>query len=238
MAGSSPRERRCPDLRAYQAPSSDVLSARAEVSRMSCGVNILIAGPLRASGGVPARLTSEPQQDGSSPRERRCPVVEAVGAVGGVVLSARAEVSRRAWRAPRPSRGPLRASGGVPLQSGRRGSAPPSSPRERRCPGDRRARMGTGEVLSARAEVSRTTRTGRAGRTCPLRANGGVPHCTGCGTDHDPSSPRERRCPGAVDDGRAEGVVLSARAEVSRAGAGRPGGRHRPLRASGGVPAV
>ncbi len=214
-----------------------VLSARAEVSRCRRPAGRGWWGPLRASGGAPRDGHYVTSSVSSSPRERRCPAASASSSASVKVLSARAEVSRAGGDLPAGDARPLRASGGVPSWSAPWSAPVRSSPRERRCPGGTSPGDPFPGVLSARAEVSRSTRRPQARLPRPLRASGGVPRPAPVTALPDESSPRERRCPVSGVQGAANQGVLSARAEVSRRARPVRTGVFRPLRASGGVPA-
>ncbi len=236
VAPSSPRERRYPAASPPSAPTSSVLSARAEVPRRSASSRTPPASPLRASGGTPASAARPVATGMSSPRERRYPGPGPPIRVDRLVLSARAEVPRDCPMSSACMSCPLRASGGTPPCLGGRQDAPRSSPRERRYPVSNHRTPTPDAVLSARAEVPRPHARPGPSRACPLRASGGTP-LGGVGRVGRPqSSPRERRYPAGRAQPLPAGPVLSARAEVPRFSSSAPGRLTCPLRASGGTP--
>ncbi len=253
----SPRERRwAADVTASRRHDV-VLSARAEVGRQKAFRERKKAGALRASGGGPGWLFLLDDEHQCSPRERRWAASLIRVGNSSMVLSARAEVGR-SWLSPTArTPGALRASGGGPWAGGISDTLALCSPRERRW-----AVLAVGAVmviavLSARAEVGRSTRTRSTARSCALRASGGGPGREGGGRCGHGCSPRERRWAAslgvrlltdlvlsararwAADQGTRHrpGHVLSARAEVGRRPPRASSRSWSALRASGGGPA-
>ncbi len=215
-APCSPRERGCPDGQGLGGGAGGVLPARAGVSRRSAPTSFSRAGAPRASGvsrswwtstgarcraprasgGVPNTYPDVALQLACSPRERGCPGRGPDLGAAAPVLPARAGVSRRGTGTTRARGGAPRASGGVP-----------SSDRQPCC---------TAFVLPARAGVSRAWAY-FGGRTPGApRASGGVPMTRTLITMRYACSPRERGCPVQVSGLHRAGVVLPARAGVSR----------------------
>ncbi len=230
----SPRERRWVGFRSRPDHTVGVLSARAEVGRTVRAPRELKRGSLRASGGGSSSRTFFAWRLAFSPRERRWVVDEIGSARYRDVLSARAEVGRSTREASAWTGCSLRASGG--------GSSPflssqPSlsfSPRERRWVDLRALDGAAAHVLSARAEVGRSTREASAWTGCSLRASGGGSLAGGFGAEVFVFSPRERRWVARSYTAGPETGVLSARAEVGRRGRPCAGGARGSLRASGG----
>ncbi len=191
---------------------------------------------LRASGGGPLVLAFRWRWPPVSPRERRWSADGGAGVVGGVGLSARAEVVRDRARRQVHGPGSLRASGGGPSHALVEMPAGRVSPRERRWSDPRPHDLLGGGGLSARAEVVRPASTSAAPAPGSLRASGGGPAAAPAGPSSTRVSPRERRWSGLRPDRRPQARGLSARAEVVRASTRTARRRRWSLRASGGGP--
>ncbi len=232
----SPRRRRCSGRDRRRAAPGVVLSAQAEVFRRVRPVRAGRAGALRAGGGVPSSIVLSMRLTMCSPRRRRCSDASIGQVLVWIVLSAQAEVFRRAACGRVAEEGALRAGGGVPAEQALAAAGMGCSPRRRRCSGDLARGVDEALVLSAQAEVFRRARRRRRRATGALRAGGGVPHRGACCQGLNVCSPRRRRCSVGRVAALAAGDVLSAQAEVFRwrsyVAPSRPGA----LRAGGGVP--
>ncbi len=236
--GCSPRERRWSDLRERRGVPQGVLSARAEVVRVSRWGRSRTPSALRASGGGPCCQVSSGGMDSCSPRERRWSDPEMVLTRAAVVLSARAEVVRPRAASHRCSGGALRASGGGPRTATHRPALRRCSPRERRWSASRCPTALPPGVLSARAEVVRRSAPGAWWPSSALRASGGGPPESEISIALATCSPRERRWSRLGLGLGGQLGVLSARAEVVRTMTLPRPSDTGALRASGGGPQV
>ncbi len=184
----SPRERRWAAVAGVSLVAHSVLSARAEVGQLMGNADV--------------------EQLPCSPRERRWASLTDANGRAQDVLSARAEVGRPSGPPTRNARCALRGSGGGPQAGNTEQTAVKCSPRERRWA----ARLGKVEiksdVLSARAEVSRSaiSATGLLGGG----ADGFLDHLGGFAKDRSVVHKFGRR------RGRATGQQLRGRRTAAR----------------------
>ena len=184
---------------------------------------------------LPGSASSSPR---SSPPARRLPGGTAVATAAEEVLSARAEVARPGRQEGRLLPRPLRPSGGCPVIAADAEVTMQSSPPARRLPERGLRGLVLQRVLSARAEVARSSTSACWTRSCPLRPCGGRPPIARQITMASSSSPLVRRLPGSWEPPSIGVQVLSARAEVARACAESPSKTACPLRPRGGCPLV
>ena len=193
---------------------------------------------LCASGGHPDPSNGKPPEPACSLRERRSPAAATPWVRRPALLSARAEVTRRSPPRTSTAAAALCASGGHPPDLQRSLNSAICSLRERRSPAVGEKGPSRHALLSARAEVTRRSRTPRRPRRPALCASGGHPANSEAVYSSRDCSLRERRSPGPGRRGPGRRRLLSARAEVTRPRPRRRGCAGTALCASGGHPFV